>query len=182
MFSFRFRRTVPVLLTAALLGAIGFGAAPVAARAADSHPIGSWEKYPWSSTLYKVGTPYSATAQTWSQWQAAGFPQHQVKLVLGSSVYAFATHRDDIFIGPMTSDNHPRFDYPHHVTPSEWAAVGSPSPQRMNIGFIKTASNDNIYQCTATPGNPPYLVSFASWQSWGYPTPVIVGAITGKCP
>jgi len=154
--------------------------APAAAQAATSHPIGSYEKYPWSSTLYKVGTPWTATAVTYAQWQAAGSPGYRTTLVLGSSVTTYLTNPSDIYIGPWVDDTHPRVDLPHHVNAAEWAAVGYPSPTRSSIGFIKTASSPNIYACGNT--SSASLISYATWQAFGTPTPVVVPNITARCP
>jgi hypothetical protein len=155
-------------------------AAPAPAHAA-SHPIGSYEKYPWSSTLYRVGTPYTATAVTYAQWQAAGFPGYTTTLVLGSSVQTYLTHSEEIFIGPFVDDTHPRVDWPHHVAAAEWAAVGYPAARSAGVGFIKTASNPNIYLCTANATSATVL-TYTTWQHYGSPTPVVVSGISARCP
>ncbi|MFC5930483.1 hypothetical protein D6T64_18940 [Cryobacterium melibiosiphilum] len=175
------------LLAAGTLAALVVGtggAAEPAVAANSSHPIGSWEKYPWSSTLYRVGTEFSATAQTYAQWEAAGFPGYETELVLGSSVWNYVTNSDEIIVGPMTSDNHPQFDLPHHVTPSEWVAIGSPMPTSQHrVGFIKTASSDNVYECAGYESTyHPRLLSYDSWARSGTPTPVVVASITARCP
>jgi hypothetical protein len=171
------RTTISTIGAIAAVIALSIGASTPAQAVA----AGEYEKYPWSDQVYVTTSQWAAKAINYAEWSAAGYPTPRVGLVTGSSVIAFLTNPHEIFVSPWSEDGFPHVD-DHHVTYSEWQAVGSPTPQRFNIGFIKTASSPDIYQCNGSGTAAAYKLTYESWKSRGFPTPVIVSTITGRCP
>lgn len=169
-----------------MLGAVGAIATALAltvgmSTSAQAVAAGEYQKYPWSDTVYVTTSPYAAKAITWPEFVAAGYPTPRVGLVTGSSVTSYLTNRHEIFIGPFTGDGFPHVDR-RHVSFSEWQAVGSPTPQLHQSGFIKTASSPDIYMCGGVGAPAAYKLTYDSWKARGFPTPVIVSTITARCP
>lgn len=138
-------------------------------------------KYPWSSRVFAVHffgpdrEDWHWGFLGWGNWAQAHFPAVKDAGWIVDSYYTQWDSSPEIFVTQIG-------DSPiHKLSPAEWAAAGSPVPQRYrNAGFYRYPWSTSIGFVDHTPSGSGVPVAFSEWLEQGSPTPQTVSHVNGE--